>query len=151
MASLEAPVTEMDLVQAANRVYEDGFNPDERRAFESGLNNRSLTNFESELLAGASEDWKDEVLSDSSGIDVLPATVLDEFEALSRMKLFVEAYDLLVPIQYWNALHYEIDKSHSPWVINGQYSSSLGLTAYGIDSDATDLIDTLPSTPANVI
>lgn len=145
------PLSESEIVVAADRVYKDGFNQEEKRLFDSGIGNIEIRNFESEMLAGASADWKDEVLSDQVGIDVLPRGLLDEFQSLTEKKLFVEAYSLLVPVQYWNLGKYNAFQNQNIFVIDWPYSPLTGLGVDTNDPTDNDLFDTVPSTPSGLI
>ena len=145
------PLSESEMVSAADRVYKDGFNQEEKHLFDSGIGNIELGNFEGEMLAGASEDWKDEVLSDQGGIDVLPHVLKDKFDSLVEKKLIIEAYSLLVPVQYWNLGKYNAYQSQNVFVIDWQYSPVTGLAVDNSDPTDNDLFDSVPSTPSGVI
>lgn len=144
-------VGESELVQAADHVYEYGFTQEEKHLFDSGFNNSEIRNFENELIAGASMDWKDEVLSDSSGIEVLPNQLLPDFEEKLKKKLFIEAFSLLVPVQYWQYSKLEYQRIHNVLVVNASYSSYIGLSINPDDPADNELTNTATCTPANVI
>lgn len=144
------PITEMDMVDVANRIYAPGYNEEEWRLFLKGYENPELMNFERELLAGASKDWKEQVLSDLGGVDVLPLSLLDEFERRANNKLFIEAYNLLVPIQFWSLSKLDVDKKHDPWIVNAKYSHLTGLAVDPSDQE-DDMVASLPPTPGNII
>jgi CRISPR-associated endonuclease/helicase Cas3 len=151
LASTRRPLSEGDLITASETVYGEGYSEEENHLFNSGFNNSELIDFESELLAGASVDWKDEVLSDTSGVDVLPSRFLNDFESLLERKLFTEAFSFLVPVQYWSLSNYEHYESHNVVVAYWTYSHKTGLAVDPKDIADDDLSDTSPSTPSNVI
>jgi CRISPR-associated endonuclease/helicase Cas3 len=151
LSRLGAPISENDLVEVADRIYEGGYNEEELDLFNQGLSNRELQDFENEMLAGASEDWKDQVLTDSGGIDVLPQRFLDKFDLLIKDKLFLEAYSLLVPLQWRSQIREELDFSHDPPVTAWKYSSALGLTVPSDNVWDDDLSESLPSDPSNIL
>jgi CRISPR-associated endonuclease/helicase Cas3 len=152
LSKKQAPVSENDLILAANRVYEGGYDQEESFRFNQGINNRELHNFEEEMIAGASEDWKDKVLDDSWGIDILPRNYLQDFDVNLKTGLIVEAYGLLVPMQYRNKIVQDADLDHDPPISNWEYSSLSGFTVpYPDDPWDDDLSDKAPLDPSNVI
>ena len=144
-------VSEADIIAIADTVYKTGFNADESYAFESGLKNIELTNFEHEMLAGASEDWKEVVLGDDMGIDVLPEALSESFSSFKEKKLFVEAYDFLIPLQYWSLQRYNAHKGDDVIIIDWPYSKSSGLAVEEGDNTDNELVGSVSSTPPNVI
>lgn len=151
LAKKQFPLSEQDLVKATERVYEGGYNEEETESYKKGLNNRELQKFEDEMIAGASEDWKDQVMTDSSGIDVLPNCFLDNYEMLMKDKLILEAYGLLVPVQWFSKIREEADFSHDPPISNWKYTSSLGLTVPKNADWDDDLSSVLSAEPSNHI
>ncbi|MHB8565526.1 MAG: CRISPR-associated helicase Cas3' [Nitrososphaerales archaeon] len=145
------PLSEQDLVEVAERVYDGGYSDEERDLFNQGLNNRELQSFEEEMIAGASEDWKDQVLTDSGGIDVLPRCFLEDYEKLMKDKLILEAYGLLVPVQWFSKIREETDFSHDPPISHWKYSSLTGFTAPKNDGWDDDLSNALSAEPSNII
>lgn len=145
------PLSELDFVQAAERVYEGGYDDSEFSLFSQGLNNLELQNFESEMIAGASEDWKDQVLVDSWGVDILPKIYVDEFESRIQKKLFAEAYSYVATVPWKTSIAKEADRSRDPWISFWHYSPSLGFTVPKDDPWDNDLQNQAPSDPSNII
>lgn len=124
------PISENDLVNAANRVYLDGYTGDDERAFEEGLHHPDIVDFESRLLAGSHQEWVEHVIEKSDGtIEVLPNCLKQQFESLRKEGLWIEANSLLVPIRVrsLNWLRPRLNMTSDPWLINAPYSKSLGL------------------------
>lgn len=124
------PLSEHDLVDAANRVYLDGYVGDERRAFDEGLSHPDIIDFEGRLLAGAHQDWVEQVIESTDGtVEVLPRCLVKEYKAILRDGLWIEANALLVPLraQSLSWLRPKLNTSSDPWVINADYSELRGL------------------------
>ena len=127
LMTLSNPVSEADLVEAANAVYGDGYEGDERKAFDEGLNHPDLVAFERNLLAGAHQEWIEQVIENADGrVEVLPKDKTAEYEERKKLGLWVEANMLLVPVRL-QAVRHLLDFSSEPWTISCPYSSALGL------------------------
>jgi hypothetical protein len=64
---------EEELYDAADRVYGNGYNDDDRADYEDGLNYEPLKYFKDYLLAGTNKDWIEQVIDKHEGtIDLLP-------------------------------------------------------------------------------
>ena len=151
LAHRRNPVSEADLVLAAEIVYEGGYDENEIFKFEQGFFSREIQNFEEEAIAGASEDWKDKVLDDAWGVDILPKVYVAEFHSKLEKGLFIEAYSHLVPMQYYNKA-VEDSEWGDPPISNWKYSSLIGFTVpLNDDTWDDDLIDKAPSDPSTVI
>lgn len=151
IAATNAPASEGDMVDVADHVYKEGFDSREKYDFESGLTNLELSSFESHVMAGASEDWKEEILSDSTGFDALPESLLQSYQSRLAKKLTIEAYGLLVPIHYWDLSRHDSYLLDYVRVVNWKYSRSIGLTTDAEDTVGDDLYDAIPSAPPNVL
>lgn len=124
------PVSEGDLVAAANHVYADGYQERAKQAFEEGFNHPDLSEFESRLLAGSHQDWVQEVIDRADGtVEVLPNCLAEQHEARRKDGLWIEANALLVPVRVRSIgrLRSKLDMSSDPWVIHAPYSSRCGL------------------------
>jgi hypothetical protein len=88
---------------------------------------------ENNWLAGSHMDWVEQLISEKEGtLEVLPESLVKEYEEFSRQSLSIKAGMLLVPIRRESLvyLHDEIEKpsdSSKPWVIRKSYSTELGL------------------------
>jgi len=124
------PVSEKDLVDAADEVYSDGYRQDERVRFEEGLNHPDIVDFEARLLAGAHQDWAEQVIESTDGtFEVLPRCLLKEYEVKCQQGLWIEANALMVPVREksLSAVRGRLDSSGDPWIVNCPYSSTTGL------------------------
>lgn len=124
------PMSEADLVDAANRVYSNGYIGDERQAFDEGLSHPDIVDFEGRLLAGAHQDWVEQVIESTDGtVEVLPGCLVKDYEATLRDGLWIEANALLVPLRARSMswLRPKLNTSSDPWVINAEYSELRGL------------------------
>ncbi|MHC1581466.1 MAG: CRISPR-associated helicase Cas3' [Candidatus Syntropharchaeia archaeon] len=126
----ENPLGEEDLIKIADRVYEDGYRGEDRRKFEEGLNHPDIINFEERLIAGACQNWVEEIIEKTDGIfEVLPVSLLERFEKKRKEGLWIGANNLLVPIRTRSLgwLKSKIDMSEDPWIAHLNYSSDIGL------------------------
>jgi CRISPR-associated endonuclease/helicase Cas3 len=124
------PISESDLVDGANRVYSEGYTGDDERTFEEGLTHPDIAHFESRLLAGAHQDWVEEVIERTDGnVELLPQCLEREFNARQREGLWIEANSLLVPVRARSLswLRPRLDMSSDPWLVNAPYCNRLGL------------------------
>ena len=144
-------LSENDLIRAAERVYGDGYDDKERDLFSQGINNQELQDFENEMIAGATEDWKEQVLKDSWGVDVLPKKYLQEFENKFEAKLYAEAYSYVATVPLKTGIADEADTTHDPWISYWSYSPSIGFTVPKDDPWDDDLQDKAPTDPSNII
>ncbi len=129
-SSLVNPLGEQDLVQAADRVYEDGYSEDAKSMYEQALNHDLIREFEKNLVAGVHYEWVEEVIDRSDGtVELLPSSLLGEYTDLENKGLRIEADSLLVPVRVRraHALSKYLDKLHDPWIIKMPYSATTGL------------------------
>jgi CRISPR-associated endonuclease/helicase Cas3 len=126
----ENALSERDLVDICNRVYEDGYNKEQQEDFEKGLKNETISNYREKLIAGYSKDWIEDVIEDNNQkIEVLCGNLVDEFNNLKAQGLYIEANQLLVPVY-----SYELDKKEKTRDKNSnvlisynlEYSNELG-------------------------
>lgn len=130
LCRIQNPVSEGDLVDAANRVYSDGYQGEAKQAFGEGFHHPDITEFESRLLAGAHQDWVEEVIESADGtVEVLPSCLVGQHEARRKDGLWIEANALLVPVRVssMSMLKSRLDMSSDPWTISTPYSSVRGL------------------------
>lgn len=100
LQKLENPISERDLVIAADNVYKNGYQGEDKVKFEEGYNHPDIHNFESELLAGAYQPWVESVIERTDGIcEVLPISLKNEYLNKLREGLWIEANSLLVPLR----------------------------------------------------
>lgn len=126
-------LTEAELTDIVDQVYEQGYPPNAMEDFNNGNGNSHINNFESEIVAGTYRRWTDDIIDQTDGqIDVLPDVLLDTFIE-RRQERFIEAAQLLVPIRTgqkfralkMNALNYNEDLRE--YVTSLAYDSEVGL------------------------
>ena len=130
LRSIQNPISERDLIIAADRVYENGYQGHDKQAFDEGFNHPDIVDLETRLLAGAHQDWVEQVIEKTDGtVEVLPASLVTEYETRRQQGLWVEANALLVSIRLksWNAVKARLNTSADPWVLDCSYSSTRGL------------------------
>ncbi|HEY6350140.1 MAG TPA: CRISPR-associated helicase Cas3', partial [Candidatus Angelobacter sp.] len=126
LEKMENPLSEINLAEAADRVYGSGYQGEDEDAFNEGLNHPDLVNFEDRLLAGAHQEWVEQVVEKSdNSIEVLPKGLAKKYEDQMDNGLWVEANALLVPVKTkaLASLRGKLDLSSEPWSINVPYSS----------------------------
>ncbi len=127
LENLPNPLSEGDLVDAASQVYSVGYDEEERIAFEEGFNHPDLVEFEKNVVAGAYQDWVEQVVDNADGrADVLPVCLVREYEEMRERGLWIEANMLLVPVRFASVRRF-VDTSKEPWRIDLPYSPTLGL------------------------
>jgi CRISPR-associated endonuclease/helicase Cas3 len=130
LRSLTNPISEDDLIEAADRVYSEGYRNEDARAYEEGFNHPDIVAYEKRLLAGAHQDWVEQVIESTDGtIDALPSSLSSEYEFRRRQGYWIEADALLVPVREKSLTYIRsrLDMSTDPWRINCAYSPTLGL------------------------
>ena len=129
LISLQMPLSEEGLNIAADEVYGSGYNGEDLTDYQSGLNYPGLKNWEDCLTAGTSENWINKVIDEKEGtIDLLHEQFLKEYDILTDRKLFIEANNLLIPVQKWALTKLEIDTERDPWIIHRcEYNEEIGL------------------------
>jgi CRISPR-associated endonuclease/helicase Cas3 len=130
LQSIQNPISEKDLVDAANHVYADGYRGEDKQAFNEGFNHPDIIDFEGRLLAGAHQDWVEQVIESTDGtVEMIPACLVDEYKARRQKGLWIEANALLVSIRVKSlgTLKANLNTASDPWVLNRPYSSAKGL------------------------
>lgn len=127
------PISEEDLVDAADRVYGEGYQGVDKTKFDEGLNHPDIKEFEDQLLAGGHQPWVETIIENTDGIfEVLPIALVDIFNNKRKDGLWIEANSLLVPIRLRTLLGLQNildkkDKKNDFWIINSDYSPEEGL------------------------
>jgi CRISPR-associated endonuclease/helicase Cas3 len=131
LQKLNNPISEQDLVIAADTVYGSGYQGEDKVKFGEGYHHPDLVEFEERLLAGAHQDWVEQVVESSDGvIEAIPKCLINDYNQRKEMGLWIEANSLLVPIKTSSLawLKSKIDTSKKdPWIVNLPYSSDIGL------------------------
>lgn len=134
ISRLSNPLSENDLVEASNRVYSAGYQADDKIKYEEGLNHPDIKDFERNILAGAHQQWVEQVIDKSDGtLEILPAVLKDDYNDKENQGLLLEANDLLVPVRVRSVQKIKryLDTTKDIWVINQPYSEKLGLSFDG--------------------
>jgi CRISPR-associated endonuclease/helicase Cas3 len=123
--SLPKPLSEEDLNEAADRIYGNGYNGDDKEEYEDGLNYNPLKHWKKYLIAGTDgEDWVHAIIDEKEGSEeLLPEPLAEEHRTLKEQGRTIQANDLLVPVGSWRLPYLfkekRIDKSQDPWVLTG--------------------------------
>jgi len=138
LEKLSNPVSEADLVEAADAVYGDGYSGNDLKKFRDALSHRLIMDPERSWVAGAHEEWIESLIEKSEGsLEVLPESLYPEYKRRLDVGLTIEANMLLVPIRRGGLsyLHEYIipGNSNRPWIIKKPYSSERGLFLSGGD------------------
>lgn len=130
LQKLQNPISETDLIMAANRVYGKGFQREEETKFNEGLNHPDIKEFEERLLAGSYQDWVDTIIEKTDGVaEILPKSLLEKYKEREEKGLWVEANSLFVPIRRESLswLQPKLDQPDGLWVMDLTYTSDSGL------------------------
>lgn len=130
LRQLANPISERDLVNAADRVYEIGFTGDDDRAFRDGIEHPDIIAFEQRLLAGAHQEWVEHVIESTDGtVELLPACLREDYESRKKKGLWIEANALLVGVRVQSLawLRPKLNMKDDPWTINCPYTPERGL------------------------
>lgn len=105
-------LSEADLVNVCNQVYENGYNEEQQETFERGFNNSIIREFKQKLIAGHWKPWIEEVIEGQTmKIDVLCSNLLEEYSKLREQGKFIYANQLLVSVyRYETEEKYVLDK-----------------------------------------
>lgn len=97
---LSMPVSEFDIIKAADNVYQNGYNKEEEQEFRNALNHPDIVDFENRMIAGCHRNWIEDTIEQSDKtIEVLPSNKLEEYKKRRKNGLWIEADNLLVPIR----------------------------------------------------
>jgi len=130
MQSLSNPLRELDLIDAANRVYYNGYNGEDLERYSNALNHPSIKRYEENLIAGFYNDWTELIEKTDETIDLLPQCLATQYDEFKTQGLWIESDRLLVPVRT-TSLHYlfkYLERNPDQWIIKMPYSPSLGLS-----------------------
>lgn len=96
-------LSEKDLIDTCNLVYENGYNENQQQDFERGLFCiDTIKNFETDWIAGNWDNWIEKALEvNNQKIEVLCANLIEEYEELLKAKRYIEANQLLVQLYFY--------------------------------------------------
>jgi CRISPR-associated endonuclease/helicase Cas3 len=137
-------LTEQELTEIVNEVYGDGYQDESLKDYQRGLCNSTINRFDEEIIAGTHRAWVEDVIENSDGqIEVLPVegidengvtySILEEFEHHHKIKNYLQAKELLVPIrigQWWklkNERSINYNEILKEWCTSIAYSTRKGL------------------------
>ncbi len=130
-------LSEQQLTDIVNEIYEDGYTGDSEEDYERGLNNSIIKSFNEEMIAGIHKPWVEDIIEGTDGsLEILPIELCDDYCQLKENKEYLKAKMLLVPIQtrqsaklfkekvlYWDERLYE-------YIAKLNYSSTSGLDIF---------------------
>lgn len=137
-------LTEQELTEIVNTVYQDGYTGKSLEEYQRGLHNSIISKFDANILAGSHKAWVEDVIEKSDGqIEVLPVegtdvnglhiNIFQEFKQHFNEKNYLQAKRLLVPIrigQWWklknDSVVYYCEEIRE-WITTLSYSSHEGL------------------------
>jgi CRISPR-associated endonuclease/helicase Cas3 len=143
LLKLPNPISEQELVEAVDRVYSHGYSKENQFAYEKALNHPRIKKFEENLIAGTHHKWVDEVIAESDGTEeVLPVSLLGEYQRLDSDKLSIEANNLFVPVPIRNMFSMKDQITtfvnrigRTEKIINKPYSEKRGLSLQQDDDE----------------
>lgn len=108
-------LSEQDLVDACNRVYENGYSEAQQKDFEKGLNNSIIINYEEDWIAGDWNDWIENVMEKSNGqkVDIICGNLIDDFEKFISQRRYIEANQLVVQVYFYELKGTSLGKDKS--------------------------------------
>ena len=109
-------LSEGDLVEVCNLVYEKGYTESQENDFKRGLYNSTIKEFEINWIAGHWYDWAEEAIEgDNKKVDILCGNLVDEYDILLQEKRYIEASQLLVSVYFYqlNNTTKSFDKNRS--------------------------------------
>lgn len=122
-------LSEADLVDVCNQVYENGYNQIQQSDFEKGLANPTINGFFDQLIAGHWQGWVEEVIqNDNMKIEVLCQNLFSEFQEFKNHGDFIRASQLLVSV-YWYEVKDQVIKDNKHNILiaqNLEYISGFG-------------------------
>ncbi|HEX5154704.1 MAG TPA: CRISPR-associated helicase Cas3' [Parafilimonas sp.] len=123
-------LSEEDLINVCNEVYQNGYNENQVKDFENGLNHPVITNFEKDWIAGHWKDWIEDIFekqNKNQKIEILCFNLKEEYQKRIDEKRFIEANQLLVQIYYYEATNLsKIEYGNILCANNLTYDSKIG-------------------------
>ncbi len=143
LLGLPNPISEQELVEVVDRVYLHGYSKKNQFAYEKALNHPRINKFEENLIAGTHHKWVDQVIAESDGTEeVLPVSLLGEYQRLDSDKLSIQANDLFVPVSIRNMFSMKDQITtfvnrigRTEKIINRPYSEKRGLSLQQHDDE----------------
>jgi CRISPR-associated endonuclease/helicase Cas3 len=126
-------LSENDLINVCDKVYELGYSESQQKDFEKGLNNSIINLYEEEWVAGDWEDWIENVIEKTDGqkVEIICGNLIEEFESLRLQKRYIEANQLLVQVYFYELKNTAFSKDESGSFIvayDFYYDSTIGYT-----------------------
>ena len=120
LRSVTGALTEEDVTTICDAVYRDGYTTEKRRVFLERRDHPYMKDLEATLVAGIHEEWTEAVIDKTDGrAEVLPRSLLRQYEELRREKLYLEADGLLVTTYTRNM---KLQRYDDIWVSNAPYT-----------------------------
>ena len=127
-------LSEQQLTEIVNEIYDDGYKDDSRDEYCRGLNNQLIKGFDENIIAGTHKEWVEAVIEGADGqMEVLPVDLYGQFKKFKDDKQYLDAKQLLVPIQTRQCRRLFQEKTISwddnlkEYLVSLKYSSDRGL------------------------
>jgi CRISPR-associated endonuclease/helicase Cas3 len=124
-------IGEQETIDMADRIYGYGYTGDDLIDFNEALNHPKIKCFEDNLLAGVADHWVDEIIEKFDGsIDVLPRSLLPEYQRFEEEGLKLESLGLLLPMfkkKFFSLKSSTYLLDDGTRVLDIPYSSNIGL------------------------
>lgn len=104
-------LSEADLVNACNMVYQDGYTEGQWEDFNKGFEHERINGFFQKIIAGHWNDWiEDAIDSSNKKLDVLCLNLMPKFEYFREKGDYIRASQLLVSV-YWYEIQGNSERS----------------------------------------
>jgi CRISPR-associated endonuclease/helicase Cas3 len=124
---LHKTLIEEQVNEAADKVYGKGYDSYMKTEYNEGFGCVNVK----KMVAGVNQDWLEYIIEKAEGsVEVLPYTLEGKFNEYKDQKLFIEAYNLTVPLGKWrlNVVMKDLNTSQDLWRLhNCRYTSDVGL------------------------
>ena len=95
-------VSEQELVDVCNRVYEKGYSETQQIDFDNAFNNNMIQNFRSEIIAANWRNWIEDALQNAfDKTEILCFNLLQDFDDFKKQGRYIEANQLFVSVYNW--------------------------------------------------
>jgi len=138
-------ISEQDLTDVCNKVYENGYNSIQQKDFLQGLNNSIINCFETDWIAGEWNNWVEDLFDNNNQkVEVLCGNLVEEFDLLRSQKRYIEANQLLVSVYFYELKGTSInkddkDKRNVIVAYALEYNSEIGYVKKSFDIEDTFL------------
>ncbi|MBN4074851.1 CRISPR-associated helicase Cas3' [bacterium AH-315-E09] len=125
LATVDNPVSEMQLTNIVDQVYKDGYDEKETREFNNGFSIIDTEDISENILPGVSQDWVDELFEENDKCDAIPTCLLSEYENAKDSGYWIEANELIVSVNFRDVNRNA--KTGNIFIVNFRYDKKIGL------------------------